>query len=48
MQDVFYNKAINISEYNAAMQVQRNKYEGKSIWKQAFWLGLKMNIDRIS
>ena len=48
MQDVFYNSALNLGEFNAAMQTQRNKYEGKGLGTQFFWLGLAANINRIA
>jgi len=48
MQELFYNQATNLNGYNAAMQVQRNKYEGQGLFAQLFWLGLNVNVDRLA
>jgi hypothetical protein len=48
MQNIFYNKAHNLAGFNAAIQVQRNKYEGKNDFTQWWYRNLKKNINTIS
>jgi len=48
MQAIFYNKSTNLAGFNAAMQTQRAKYEGKNDFIQWWYSGLRNNINSIS
>ncbi|MDD2565179.1 MAG: RHS repeat-associated core domain-containing protein, partial [Salinivirgaceae bacterium] len=48
IQSIFYNSATNLEGFEAAIQKQRNKYEGKSDFIQWWYSGLKKNINTIS
>ena len=47
MQNIFYNSATNLAGFEAAMQTQRNKYEGKNAFTQWWHSGLRNNINTI-
>ena len=47
MQNIFYNKSTNLTGFEAAMQAQRAKYEGKNSFTQWWYSGLRSNINSI-
>jgi len=47
MQTAFYNKALNLDGFNAAIQHEQSKYEGKGLLMQLIYLGVESNINKI-
>jgi len=47
MQTIFYNRSTNLAGFEKAMQMQRNKYEGKNWFIQWWHSDLRKNIDKI-
>ena len=47
IRSIFYNKATNLNGFEAAMKIQRAKYEGKSKYIQCLYSGLRNNINAI-